>query len=318
MTTRTDPAVREWAIWSTTARIVVTDPGQLVSAVRIAEQLLVEVELAASRFRPDSEISRLPDALAGGDPVPVGPRFADLIAVALGAAERTDGLVDPTLGRELISLGYDRDVSELDSPGLVPGLGGFASVSASRPASWRGLRLTETPDGHLLSAPSGVELDLGATAKARAADLIAARILAELGTGNLVSLGGDIATAGPGPVDEVDGHWQIEVRDGADQPGCSIGLPPGAAIATSSTRHRIWSQDGNYRHHLLDPATGLPVTPHWRTITVAAGDCVTANTLSTGAMVAGANAQRWLADRGAAARLVSAEGMVRQVGGWPS
>ena len=60
---------------------------------------------------------------------------------------------------------------------------------------WREVRL----DGQSLTMPAGVQLDLGATAKAWAADRSAARIAQQLGGGVLVSLGGDIAVAGPPP-----------------------------------------------------------------------------------------------------------------------
>ena len=60
---------------------------------------------------------------------------------------------------------------------------------------WREVRL----DGRSLTLPAGVQLDLGATAKAWAADRSAARIAARAGSGVLVSLGGDIAVAGRRP-----------------------------------------------------------------------------------------------------------------------
>jgi len=175
--------------------------------------------------------------------------------------------------------------------------------------NWRHVRL----DGRTLSVPAGTVLDLGATAKAHAADLCARQVAAELGVGVLVSLGGDIATAGPAP----DGGWRVLVQDGPEEPACTVGLPAGHAIATSSTLRRRWRFDGRSVHHVIDPSTGRPAEPVWRTVTVAAPRCVTANTLTTAAMVRGTAARSWLAGIPVPARLVSAGGDVIAIGGWP-
>ena len=128
-----------------------------------------------------------------------------------------------------------------------------------------------------------------------------------------MSLGGDIATAGPAP----DGGWQIRVQDGPDQPYAAVTLPGGAALATSSTHSRRWRSAGELVHHIIDPRTGRPAAPVWRTTSVAAFTCVRANTLSTAALVRGAAAVAWLRELGAPARLVAADGTVVTVGAWP-
>jgi thiamine biosynthesis lipoprotein len=99
------PGTAQWSLWSTTARLVVTDPGSLPRARELVAELTARVEAACSRFRPDSELSRLP---ADGRPVKVGALLAELVAAALLAARRTDGDVDPTLGDALAAAGYDR------------------------------------------------------------------------------------------------------------------------------------------------------------------------------------------------------------------
>jgi FAD:protein FMN transferase len=309
------PDTAEWQVWSTTARVVVSHPEQLPAACAQVRQVLAEIDQAASRFRPDSELNRLP--LAAGRPQQLSPLLAELVEVALVAARDTDGDVDPTLAESLVANGYDRDVSLLTPTSAVApapsagraGRGPVLSVVRRTRPDWRQVRL----DGRTLLLPHGVGLDLGATAKAFAADR-AARLVAEhCGAGVLVSLGGDIATAGPGP----DGGWRIQVRDGEDQPGCTIALPAGSAIATSSTIRRRWLHQGRPRHHVLDPGTGLPVDPVWRTVTVAASSCVQANTLTTAALVRGLAARSWLRGLGAPARLVTRDGEVLVLGGWP-
>jgi len=233
------------------------------------------------------------------------------LAEALDAARTTDGLVDPTVGSAMAELGYDRDFS------LLPADGPPVRVVERAAADWRRIQLDRTTG--IARVPRGVRLDLGATAKALAADLAATRIRASLGGGVLVGIGGDIAVAGDAP----DAGWMIRVQDvtgppdaPADGPTETVGITTGG-LATSSTTARRWVRGGRLMHHLLDPRTGLPVVSTWRTVSVAAPTCLAANIASTAAIVRGEGAPGWLAARGLAARLVDESGAVVRTPGWP-
>jgi thiamine biosynthesis lipoprotein len=295
-------AAADWAVWSTTARLVVTDQRRLTAGRTRVEGVLADVDRACSRFRPDSELALV--HAAGGRAVPVSPLLADLVRAALRAAARTDGDVDPTIGAWLCELGYDRDLAD------IPPIGPEPRVSVHLAPDWRRVAL----DGDLLTVPAGMVLDLGATAKAYAADLAARTVAADLECGAVVSLGGDIASAGPAP----EGGWPVRVQDGPDQPGTTVTLPAGGALATSSTLRRRWRRGAHVLHHIVDPNTGLSAVPIWRTVTVAAGDCVTANTASTAALVRGSAAPAYLAGTGLPARLVAADATVLTLGRWPA
>ena len=91
----------------------------------------------------------------------------------------------------------------------------------------------------------------------------------------------------------------------------------GGGLATSSTAVRRWRRGGDAYHHVLDPRTGLPAEPVWRTVTVTAASCVDANTASTAAIVRGRGAPGWLAELGLPSRLVDSAGTVHRVAGWP-
>ncbi len=301
MTTTTSTAAVDWALWSTTARLVVTDPAALDDARALVDGYLATVDDAANRFRDDSEISTLRPGRDGG--VRLSPVLADLVTQALAAAWFSDGDVDPTVGTTMDALGYDRDLT------LV--LHDERPVRAVvRPApGWRTLRLVD----NRLFLPPDVRLDLGATAKAVAADRAAALVHAELGVGALVALGGDIATAGDGP----HGGWQVAVGERPEDPSDQVALPAGAAIATSSTVARRWRAGDRVLHHIVDPRTGEPALPVWRSVTVAAPTCVEANAASTAAVVRGVKALAWLEGLGYPCRLVGADHTVRTVGGWP-
>jgi FAD:protein FMN transferase len=291
--TATEIAVSDWELWSTTARVCVTDAAALDHARRVAVDVLADVDRAASRFRDDSEVSRLPLGSST-----ISPTLAALLAAALDAAAVSGGAVDPTLGGAMRAIGYDRDITLVRSTGTT--------AQWSRAAGWESLTL----DGRRLFLPEGVEIDLGATAKAVAADWCAAAIVRATGSGVLVSLGGDISTAGATP----PGGWQICVQDTADDPRCQVGLAPGAAMATSSTVRRAW---GPGLHHILDPATGLPADPFWRSASVVAPTCAEANTISTGAIVKAGSAVAWVTSLGRPARLVDRGGAVTFLNGWP-
>jgi thiamine biosynthesis lipoprotein len=288
----------QWPQWSTVARLVVTEPGLLETARALMEAELADIDIACSRFRPDSEIHRV----ASGAPVPISPELERLVAAALRAAVRTDGDVDPTLGNVLSDLGYDRDIHALsgDRPA--------GDIRVSRRAHWRQIVLKD----RTLTVPSGVLLDLGATAKAVAADRCAHQIASILEIGVLVALGGDIATAGPAA------DWQILVQDGAGEPAAQISVPSGTAVATSSTQSRRWRSGGKLRHHIIDPRTCLPAPAVWRTVSIVAPSCLETNSLTTAALVRGHSALPWLRDQGLPTRLVTATGEVVTLNGWPA
>jgi FAD:protein FMN transferase len=296
----------EFTALGTTALIGVTDPAALEPARAVLGEELAAIDRACSRFRADSELARVNGA--GDRPVAVGPLFVSALRAALRAAELTDGDVDPTLGRALRLAGYDRDFARVapDGPELPEPADGPA-------AGWRVVDL-DTAAG-TVRLPRGVELDLGATAKAFAADRAARRAHEAVGAGVLVSLGGDIAVAGPAP----PGGWSVSVADNhADQgaAGETVAIVSGG-LATSSTRVRRWRRGGRELHHVIDPRSGRPAASCWRTVSVAAGSCVDANTASTAALVRGGRATGWLAGLGLPARLVRNDGCVVRVGGWP-
>ncbi len=285
---------RTWTLWSTTARLVVTDDAAAAAAADLVDGLLAEVGQACSRFDPDSELMRLTPGTTR-----VSPLLAALLAAALDVAERTDGAVDPTVGTALVALGYDRDIDD-----LAPVAGAVRVVPAP---GWRQVRL----DDDRLTLPPGLLLDLGATAKALAADRAALLVAERLGTGVLVELGGDVATAGPGP----DGGWQVLVQDLPGDPAQQVALSPGSALATSSTVRRTWA--GGSRHHVVDPITGGSARTPWRTVSVVAGSCLDANAAATATLAMGGRGVGWLAATGLPTRLVGHDGCVVTMGRWP-
>ncbi|MEU2716324.1 FAD:protein FMN transferase [Streptomyces sp. NPDC007205] len=300
------PAAVSFPALGTTASLLVAGPGALDAARQVLDAELAAIDAACSRFRPDSELSRA--NAAAGAAVHVSALFAEALDVALHAAEVTEGVVDPTVGTAVTALGYDVTFAALRPQDVRPvRLAG--PVAGRRAVEWdrvaRRLRLLP-----------GVALDLGATAKALAADQAARRAAEAAGCGVLVNLGGDLSVAGQAP----PGGWRIAIADGhathdtADRPTVSI---TEGGLATSGTTVRTWRRGGRRLHHIVDPATGdLPATV-WRTVSVAAASCVDANTASTEAIVLGERAPDRLRRAGLPARLVRVDGTVERVCGWP-
>ncbi len=300
-------ARRSFRALGTTVEVLVTEPAMLDAAEEIVRGHVEQLDLAASRFRPDSELSRL-HANAGRSQ-PVSPLLLEVVDEALQAARDTDGLLNPTVGQAVELCGYDRDFDAVAPTG--PPL----RVRCRRVPGWRGVRLDRGRG--TVRLPPGVRLDLGATAKAGCADRAAADVWRQTGAGVLVNLGGDLAVRGPVP----EGGWTVRVADRHDAPAGSPSVTVAVragGLATSGTAARRWQRGGTELHHVIDPATGRPADTCWRTVTVAAGTCLAANTASTAAVVLGPAAPGWLVARGLAARLVDLGGTVTSVGDWPA
>jgi thiamine biosynthesis lipoprotein len=288
------------------AVVAVAEARLLARAGLAVQRVVADFDLACSRFRPDSELSAV--NREPGRWVRVSPLFVEAVSAALRAARLTDGDVDPTVGGVLIKLGYDRD---------FPDVGQASTPSATPIARVAGWRMVEVdPARAAVRVAAGVSLDLGATAKALAADHAARAAAAATGGGALVSFSGDLAVVGSGPEE----GWPIRVTDDhradPDAPGQWITIRSGG-LATSSTTVRRWRSGSGLVHHLIDPATGGPTAGPWRTASVAAGSCLDANIASTAAIVRGARSERWLTALGLPSRLVSHEGAVCHLAGWP-
>jgi thiamine biosynthesis lipoprotein len=304
MTTMDDvPAVTaDWTTWGTYVHLAVDDPAMLEPAKAVATLVLDEVDRACSRFRPDSDLVRA--NRSPGRWVEVDPLLAAATSVARLAAELTDGLVTPCTGRTLVALGYDRDLEVVREDGTVP----RARMPAPTPDAWRDVRVREDA----IWVPRGCQLDLGATAKAWAADVLVSTIVDRLGCRVLASLGGDLRVGGgDGP------PWLVRVSERReDEQGQLVEVSTGG-LATSTTVLRRWNGPDGQVHHLIDPRTNRPVAGPVRTVTAAGASCLAANIASTAAIVLGGRALPWLEEREVSARLVHEGGLVTTTSSWP-
>lgn len=261
----------------------------LDSADDVASTALAQVpawfeqwEQCLSRFRPDSDLSKLNHR--AGHCVPVSKTLWEVLSVALAVAQQTDGLVAPTLLSALLAAGYDRSFDQLsahaDKPANPPSLALLGQ--------WRNIKLMRN---HRVCLPAGVTLDFGGVAKGWAAQQ-AMRRLQQHGAA-LVDAGGDIAVSGL----RADGSkWPIAVANPlAPEEELELLMLTEGGVATSGRDYRRWQQAGVERHHIIDPRTGQPAATDVLSATIIAKDALAAEVAAKTVLILGSAAgMEWL------------------------
>ncbi len=256
-----------------------------------AEQAISEVrriEVAFSRYRADSIVSRINAAAGGPDVVGVDDETASLLNFAAQLHAFSDGLFDITSGvlRRVWDFKAQRVPDEAALQQVLPLIG------------WSQVEWT----GQTIRLPrAGMEVDFGGFGKEYAADRAMAVLHATGQRHGYVNLGGDIRVLGP----RADGSaWRFGIQHPRHDEGtiASVELREGA-LATSGDYERYFEQAGRRYCHILDPHTGWPVT-HWASVSVTAPACVAAGALTTIAMLKGASAPEFLAAQAATGLVV--------------
>lgn len=296
---------RSFRALGTTAIVVTGIESDADEAEQILRTEADALDLACSRFRPDSELAWL--QANAGRALEVSPLLFEALDVAYSVAQKTCGAVDPTVGRSMEVLGYDRDFEQIQSHaiqesefGPVPGYQHLHLDRAHRTAR----------------IPRGVSIDLGSSAKAFLADRAADRIARELRAGVLVSIGGDVAVSGEAPPEGWSIGIAVDSATAPDEVDQAVAIRQGG-LASSSTAIRTWRMGSARVHHIVDPTTGRCASPYWRLVSATGASCVDANALSTAAVVWGDQAVERLRPYGQAVRLQRQDGTIFTVGGWP-
>jgi FAD:protein FMN transferase len=291
----------DFAAMGTTVSVVTE--AEATGAGDAVERLFAEWEQCLSRFRPDSDLSRL-NARAG-KPATVRPLLFDVLSAALRAARATAGLYDPTLLRTLERLGYDRSF-EL----LAQGASETPTGTSHALGGWRGIELD--PRTRTVTLPAGVGVELGGIAKGMAVDAAIERLRSLGARAAMVSAGGDLRVHG---LPEGMASWPIAVDGGAGP--LTVALTHGA-LATSGIAKRRWRQGTAERHHLLDPRDGKPSRSGLWSVTVAAATCGQAEVGAKTAFILGPRAGiEFLERKGLAGLLVGRFGASWRCGSWP-
>jgi thiamine biosynthesis lipoprotein len=249
----------EFRAVGTTCSASVTRGSGAQRALAAARAEVEACEEALSRFRPDSDLSRL--NAASGTWLVVDERLREALVLALAARASTRGRFDPTVLTALVAAGYDRSFEQL------------APRPAHRLDGWRAGAQIEV-DGERAFVERGAAVDLGGIGKGYAAERAVAAMREAWPAlhGAIVDLGGDLALWGDGP-------WRV----GVDDPrGGSAGtlVVRGGGIATSGRDVRRFGPNRSL-HHLIDPATGAPARPGPLAVTVVAARASVAEAYAT-------------------------------------
>ncbi len=287
--------------------LIVGDELRAAAALERAAGLFAVYERALSRFDAGSDLSALNRARNGWTPVPA--LLFGALAAAAALSEETGGLYNPGVLPALEAAGYDRSFERLARPrpdDRAEPNPAAPPPGANRPAAQPPYELDRGRQAVRL-AP-GVRLDLGGIGKGLAVDAAAA----EFGDlpGFLIDAGGDIRVGGESPD---GGPWGIAVQDprDLDRDLAVLALQAGA-VATSSVGRRRWLQDGEVRHHLIDPHTGRSVASDVLAATVIAPRCANAEVFAKAVVIAGATAGfALLARAGFAGLIVDSDGRLR-------
>lgn len=255
------------AMGSSVHLIAVGDADLLDDVLRRSFELIEGLEAAWSRFRPDSDVSRL-NAAPPGTPVAVSSETILLIERGIEAWRGTAGLFDPSMLRAIVSAGYDRDFDEIDCPPVL--LAGPAIDGSC------GDIVIDVGAG-TVTLPGGVGFDPGGLGKGLAADLVAAAALDQGANGMLVNLGGDLRCVGTAPTAS---GWVVEIPRSADDEASVVCVAEGA-VATSTCLRRRWATTVGQAHHLIDPRTGRSAASACDAVTVVAASACDAETLAT-------------------------------------
>ncbi len=246
------------------------------------ESALIDFDRALSRFRPESELSRL-----NRDPrevVPASTLLRSAVRAGIWAAERTGGLVDPSLLPELEAIGYAESREGVASSPLAEALAGAPRRRPAKPspaAAWRGFAVSE--DEGAIRRPPGLMFDSGGIGKGLAADMIAARLSPY--ARYAIDCGGDVRVGGRLPWDE---PVEIEVRHPVSGDAIETFPITRGAVATSGIDARLWrTSDGGHAHHLIDPSSGESAWTGLICASARAPTALEADTLAKAALLSG-------------------------------
>ena len=208
---------------------------------------------------------------AAGDGIVITGQVAEMLQTARTVYDATDGALDLTVYPLVKAWGFIDGLYNVPSESEIDSLLEHVDFSAVNVSA-----MTET-DTYLLTMPAGMELTFAAVARGCAA-MYAMRAMRQAGVeSGIVSFGGTVMTLGVKPDPVNTGSYAATINVGAD-----------TAVVTSGGYLRYFvDDDGNYRQHILDPATGCPAESDLLSVTVICDDGTYADALSTALYVMG-------------------------------
>lgn len=255
-------------------------PGGEPALKSEVENLLARMNSEISTYDPDSLISRFNQGPAN-TPFIIPAAMAKIVRQGIDAGHLTNGKLDVTVGPLVNLWGFGPDKRPVKRPDE-------AAIAAARQKV--GIdKLTLTPQGdHFLLEKSIPELylDLSTLGEGAASDEIAA-LLESKGVNNyLIEVAGAVRSKGH---NSKGSPWRVAIVEPSDQPGAfsDIVIPNGMALSTAGSYRNYYQLDGQRYSHIIDPATGQPITHKLVSASVITPTALEADALDTALMVMG-------------------------------
>ena len=263
----------------TVVTVTYYDPADR-NAVLDALALCGEYELVFSRTKPESELYRLN---AAGS-MTVSPELREVLALALDFCAVSGGRYDITLGA--VSALYDfSGMPHVPEDAVL--------AEAMRHVGWENIRL----DGDVVTlTDSAAVVDLGSVAKGWIADRMKEYLTAHGVKHAILSLGGNILCLGGKPGGNA---YKVGIQY-PEKDSTALAATVAVreeSVVTSGVYERFFVEDGVTYHHLLDPATGLPLRTELLAVSVVGPCSAKCDALSTVCFALGAEAGCGLIDR---------------------
>ncbi|MBX9445865.1 FAD:protein FMN transferase ApbE [Dickeya chrysanthemi] len=254
------------------------------------DALLEQANNEISTYRNDSVLSRF-NQYAGAQPQPVSNGMADIILAAQRIGRATGGAMDITVGPLVNLWGFGPQKQPVTIPSQQQ------IDEARRKVGLNHLRLVSNDQGEWLQKDlPGLYVDLSTLGEGYGADLLAQLMTRKGITNYLVSVGGAISSRG---VNGQGQPWRVAIQKPTDKENAiqtAVDLH-GYGISTSGSYRNYFEQDGKRYSHVIDPATGRPITHQLVSVTVIARTALEADGWDTGLMVLGAEKALKLAEQ---------------------
>lgn len=241
------------------------------SAVENSAETLLELQSLWSTRNESSELSRLNNA--NGEPMQISQITADLLSFTLGISAKTGGMLDPTVEPLMKAWGFTGGEFHVPTDEEL--------AAAQSLVGYEKVRL----EGTTVTMPAGMQLDFGAVAKGYSCDLITDAWKEQGITSGLVNLGGNIGVIGKNEDGE---DWQIAIQNPNDNTSLGVLSVTDCSVVTSGSYIRYFEdENGNTYGHIMNPATGYPVSGDLKSVTVVGKESKVCDALATAFYVMG-------------------------------
>ena len=257
---------------------------------RQIEAQLAEDDHQLSTYKDDSVLSRF-NQYNGTVPQPISSGMADAIVTSLRIGQKTSGAMDITVGPlvNLWGFGPNKEPVKMPTQAQID--------SAKAEVGLQHLKVIQQSDGQYLQKDlPGLYVDLSTVGEGYATDHLARLIEGNGISDYLVSVGGAVVSRGKNPAGK---PWQVAIQKPTDKENAVQAIVDlqGMGISTSGSYRNYYELDGKRLSHIIDPATGRPITHKLVSATVIAPTALEADGWDTGLMVLGTDKALALAQK---------------------